>query len=101
MRHPESAKDRHGSGRQVSFIVKRSLNKSVPVEWMKQRIDSVVGKETYAQRLAAVEPVFGNLRSNKGLDRFSLRGKEKVNGQWQLFCLVHNIDKLAKHAGRE
>ena len=42
-----------------------------------------------------VEPVFGNIRSNIGLRRFSLRGKEKVQGQWQLYCLVHNIEKLA------
>ncbi|MFK7855763.1 MAG: transposase [Granulosicoccus sp.] len=46
-----------------------------------------------------VEPVFGNIRSNKGLDRFSLRGKEKVNVQWQLFCLFHNIEKI-NHYGR-
>jgi Transposase DDE domain len=45
-----------------------------------------------------VEPVFGNRRYNKGLDRFTLRGRRKVDGQWKLFCLVHNIEKLA-HAG--
>jgi Transposase DDE domain len=44
-----------------------------------------------------VEPVFGNLRYNKGLDRFTLRGQTKVNTQWHLFCLVHNIEKLAHH----
>lgn len=36
----------------------------------------------------------GNLRSNKRLDRFTLRGQEKVDTQWHLFCLVHNIEKL-------
>jgi len=45
-----------------------------------------------------VEPVFGNLRANKRLDRFTRRGREKVNGQWTLYCLVHTIKKLA-HAG--
>jgi hypothetical protein len=44
-----------------------------------------------------VEPVFGNLK-NKGLDRFTLRRKKKVNTQWQLFSLVHNIEKIT-HAG--
>ena len=43
-------------------------------------------------------PVFGNLRYNKRLDRFSLRERTTVNGQWLLFCLVHNIEKLA-HTG--
>jgi len=41
--------------------------------------------------------VFGNLRYNKGLDRFMLRGQKQVDGQWKLFCMVHNIEKLAHH----
>ncbi|WP_411282358.1 transposase [Gemmatimonas sp.] len=49
-------------------------------------------------RFATVEPVFGNLRAIKQLDRFTLRGRAKVNGQWTLYGLVHNIEKLA-HAG--
>lgn len=44
-----------------------------------------------------IAKVFGNLRYNKGLDRFTLRGKKKVDAQWKLFCLVHNIEKLAHH----
>ena len=51
----------------------------------------------YARRFATVEPVFGNLCANKGLDRFTLRGRAKVDTQWKLFCLVHNIEKLAHH----
>jgi Transposase DDE domain len=39
--------------------------------------------------------VFGNLRHNKQLNRFTLRGKRKVNAQWHLYCLVHNIGKIA------
>ena len=46
--------------------------------------------------MATVEPVFANLRHNKGLRRFTLRGQKKVDGQFKLFCLVHNIEKLAK-----
>ena len=65
---------------------------------MKAQIDSAVGREQYGQRFATVEPVFANLRHNKRLDRFTLRGRTKVDGQWKLFCLVHNIEKLA-HAG--
>jgi hypothetical protein len=64
---------------------------------MKQRIDSPAGRARYGERFATVEPVFGNVRYNKGLDRFTLRGKTKVDGQWKLFCLVHNIEKLAHH----
>ncbi len=64
---------------------------------MKRRIDSPEGRRLYGQRFGIVEPVFGNLCYNKGLDRFTLRGRPKVEGQWKLFCLVHNIEKLAHH----
>ena len=64
---------------------------------MKARIDAPAGRAQYAQRFAAVEPVFANVRYNKRLDRFTLRERTKVDGQWKLFCLVHNIEKLATH----
>ena len=64
---------------------------------MKKRIDSPEGRARYGERFATVEPVFGNLRYNKRLDRFTLRGQAKVDAQWKLFCLVHNIEKLAHH----
>ncbi|MDX5978873.1 transposase [Halomonas alkaliphila] len=47
--------------------------------------------------MSVVEPVFGNIGTTERLDRFSLRGKKKVQGQWQLYCLVHNIEKLANY----
>ena len=46
--------------------------------------------------VAVVEPVFANLRHNKRLNRFTLRGRRKVNAQWTIYCLVHNIEKLMK-----
>ena len=61
---------------------------------MRERIDSPLGRARYEQRFATVEPMFGNLRYNKRLSRFTLRGPTKVNAQWQLFCLVHNLEKL-------
>ncbi len=62
---------------------------------MQRRLDTPEGREQYGRRFATVEPVFANVRYNKRLDRFTLRGHTKVNGQWLLFCLVHNIEKLA------
>ena len=97
MRRPESADTRTGQGRQVSFIIKARAASSASTQWMRQRVDSVKCNQIYAERLAVVEPVFGNIRSNKRLDRFTLRGKKKVNGQWQLYCLVHNIEKLSRY----
>ena len=52
------------------------------MERMKHKIDSPTGRHIYSKRLGTVEPVFGNLERNKGLKRFTLRGKEKVNAQW-------------------
>ena len=61
---------------------------------MKQKIDTVEGRKVYGKRLGIVEPVFGNIRVNKGLNRFTLRGLVKVNIQWIIYCLVHNIEKI-------
>lgn len=61
---------------------------------MKQKIDTPAGRKMYGKRLAIVEPVFGNIRAQKELDRFTLRGRGKVNIQWRLYCLVHNIEKI-------
>lgn len=47
--------------------------------------------------LSAVEPVFGILRHNKRLNRFTLSGQTRIDQQWNLYCLMHNIEKLAHH----
>ena len=67
------------------------------LDLMKQKIDSEEGRRKYSRRMWTIEPVFGNIRSNKGLDRLSLRGKAKVTGQWLLYCLVHNMEKLWRY----
>jgi len=82
--------------RQVSFFHGKRDDESY-TDKMKARIDSLEGRVRYGQRFATVEPVFGNLRHNKQLNRFTLRGQKKVDGQWKLYCLVHNIEKLAHH----
>lgn len=64
---------------------------------MKNKIDTVEGRRIYSKRLGIVEPVFGNIRSSKKMDRFTLRTKLKVNIQWMLYCLVHNIEKITKY----
>lgn len=96
MRNPASADHRKGSGRQVSFLL-TDKRKPTYTDWMKHRVDSGYGKQVYAHRMSTVEPVFGNLEHNKGLKKFSLRGSKKVNSQWQLYCLIHNIEKLKNY----
>ena len=48
--------------------------------------------------MGIVEPVFANITFQKGLNRFTLRGQQKVNAQWLLYCMVHNIEKIANAA---
>ena len=81
----------------VFFRGKHAAALESATDRMKRRIDSPEGRARYGRRLAIVEPVFANLRHNKRLDRFTLRGRRKVDIQWKLYCLVHNIEKLAKH----
>jgi len=82
-------------GRQVSFYPKVKTPEVSFMDRMKEKIDSPLGRHVYSQRLGTVEPVFGNLESNKGLKLFTLRGKEKVSAQWLIYCMVHNIEKIA------
>ena len=92
LRTPEKTKTR-----QVMFFRGKADSNLSASDRMKQAIDSERGRQLYGRRFATVEPVFGNLRHNKRLNRFTLRGRKKVDGQWKLYCLVHNIEKLAHH----
>ena len=92
LRHPDRT-----PVRQVVFFTGRTHRPESHTERMKRRIDSQEGRRLYGRRIAIVEPVFANLRHNKRLDRFTLRGRRKVDTQWKLYCLVHNIEKLAHH----
>ncbi len=93
LRTPEKTKTR-----QVAFFQgKAPGTPETHTERMKRRIDTPEGRALYAGRFQTVEPVFGNLRHNKQLNRFTLRSRTKTDGQWKLFCLVHNIEKLAHH----
>ena len=67
---------------------------------MIERIDTALGRHLYSRRMGIVEPVFGNIRHAKGMDRFTLRGKGKVDIQWKLYAMVHNIGKLVRYGPR-
>ena len=95
LRHPERTLIR-----QVAIFRKDRPGGESASDLMRRAIDSPVGRRIYSRRIATVEPVFANLRYNKAMDRFTLRGKAKVGTQWQLYCLVHNIEKLAKNGYR-
>jgi uncharacterized protein Yka (UPF0111/DUF47 family) len=84
--------------RQVAFFVGRVAKAArQAMEVMREKFDSALGRLIYAKRIGTVEPVFGNIQ-NKGMRRFTLRGRRKVSTQWKLFTLVHNIEKIAHAA---
>jgi hypothetical protein len=65
-------------------------------EKMKKKIDDPAYRELYSRRQQIVEPVFSDITYCKGMDRFTLRGKNKVGIQWKLYCIVHNIGKCIR-----
>ena len=81
-------------GRQVQFEINKDTKPISYTDKMRVKIDSSAGRRQYSKRLGAIEPVFGNITVNKGMNKFTLRGQEKVNAQWKMYCLVHNIEKL-------
>jgi transposase len=64
------------------------------VDRMKRKLETKAGAAIYAARKAIVEPVFGQIKQVRGFRRFSLRGIVKVQAEWALVCLTHNILKL-------
>ena len=64
---------------------------------MIRRFDTPEGRSIYSKRMGTVEPVFGHLRGTLHLDRFTVRSKKKVNNQWLLYCIVHNIGKIQRY----
>ncbi len=66
------------------------------VEAMREKLRSEEGREIYKKRLYTVEPVIGNMKWNRRRIMMSLRGLEKVRGDFSLMCLVHNVKKIVK-----
>lgn len=52
------------------------------------------GRKHRSQRPADVEAVFGNLKHNKGFNRFMLRGLPKVEVEFGLLAIAHNLAKM-------
>jgi transposase len=70
-----------------------------PVEAMAHRLQTKAGKALYALRKQMPEPVFGIIKSVMGFWQFSLRGLDKVRGEWKLVTMAWNIKRLFALAG--
>lgn len=66
-------------------------------ERMAAKVRTPDGKAFYARRKVIVEPVFGQIKEDRGFRRFLLRGLEKIRGEWRLVCLTHNLLKLWRY----
>ena len=88
-------------GRQVSIRKDNPGISSRPIDRMKRKIDTSLGRAIYSERIGIIEPIFAHIKHIFGLDWFSLRGRSKVKGQWLLFCMVHNLVKIQRYDRNE
>ena len=68
---------------------------------MIKKLNTEEYQNRYAYRIQIIEPVFSSISYCKRLNRFTLRGKNKVNGQWNLYGMVHNLSKCLNGYNRE
>ena len=82
------------SKKQMGRIIR--TDKYEPIrQAMNSKMESQQAKEIYARRKVIAEPPFGHIK-NSGFRGFSLRGKEKVAGEFSLVCTAYNVKKIVK-----
>jgi len=88
---PGAAVLREGSPRTIHTDDKEPLRQK-----MREKDGARIFKKRFTKkRKKIVEPVFGQIK-NSGFRGFSLRGDEKVKGEFSLVCSVHNFRKIVK-----
>src|SRR6266568_2948694 len=65
-----------------------------PAQAMRSKLHTPQGRAVYKMRKAVVEPVFGQIKEQRGFRRFLLRGLANVTAEWKLVCTTHNLLKL-------
>ena len=66
-------------------------------EQMREKLISERGRKLYAQRKITIEPVFGQIKYNRRIDRFMRRGRAAARSEWRLVTATHNLLKLHSH----
>jgi len=64
---------------------------------MRDKLTTDRGRELYAQRKVTIEPVFGQIKYNRRIDRFMRRGRAAAQSEWRLVTATHNLLKLHSH----
>jgi hypothetical protein len=65
--------------------------------FMRRVLSTEHGQAVYRRRLATIEPVFGQTKFNRRLDRFLRRGRAACRSEWRLIAATHNLLKLHNH----
>lgn len=55
------------------------------------------GAELYRRRQVMIEPVFGQIKFNRKIDRFLRRGRAAGRSEWRLVAATRNLLKLHNH----
>jgi hypothetical protein len=82
-----SMKNKDAKRRARTLYIAEKKYKENLCEKMRKKIDSPAYRELYSRRQQIIEPVFSDIEYCKGMDRFTLRGREKVDMQWKLYCI--------------
>jgi transposase len=100
--------------RQIQSIAERGMEVLVPPDgtmrdgirpgWehgffdvMRQKLLTDHGRQLYAKRKITVEPVYGQIKHNRRIDRFMRRGRAAAQSEWRLIAATHNLLKLHSH----
>ncbi len=87
-----TGRDKHGDASETSSDPPPA--DTSPKQAMREKLRSEAGRAVYKMRKAIVEPIFGQIKEQRGFRRFSLRGKENVGREWRMVCAVSNLLKL-------
>lgn len=87
---PRCCQSATGQARTLSTDNKEPLRQD-----MNRKMQTPAAQAIYKQRKVIVEPVFGQIK-NSGFRGFSVRGKDKVAGEFSIVCAAHNFKKIAK-----
>ena len=64
---------------------------------MRDQLATDTGRALYSLRKTTVEPVYGQIKHNRGVTRFMRRGRAAVQSEWRLIAATHNLLKLHTH----
>jgi hypothetical protein len=94
---PYIATQRHKHHAGGAAVAVPLSGKATAQQKVRAKLQTERGRAVYGLRKGVVEPVFGQTKGARGFRRFSLRGLEKVRGEWRLVCLTHNLLKLWRY----